>query len=355
MTTTTVPRTQDLSEGALGMALLNIERHDLSTARRHLSQATAHGVSTGSNASLFHGAPALEFVLARAHGAGDDVRAAVDRVVDARLAAAQRRQAAGALPGLAEWDLIRGLTGLAALLLSRPAAPRLPDVLSHLVALAHRIRGGGRTLPGWWSAVGPDGEAMAGGHGNNGMAHGIAGPLAVLSLAQLEGASVPGQEQAISTFATWLDRHGDHYWSTTAHLDADQPPEAEPARQSWCYGQTGIARAQQLAGLALDDPNRRQTAENTLASVLTDPLQLARITDSTLCHGWAGLLVLTRVVAADSPDPARFTPVVQDLHRRLAATWEHLPKPGFLEGRAGAQLALRSADPSGWTRALLLT
>lgn len=98
MTTTTVPRTQDLSEGALGMALLDIERRDLSTARRHLAQATVRGVSTGSNASLFHGAPALEFVLDRAHGAANDVRAAVDRVVDARLAAAHRRQEAARCP-----------------------------------------------------------------------------------------------------------------------------------------------------------------------------------------------------------------------------------------------------------------
>ncbi|GKQ40841.1 hypothetical protein [Streptomyces sp. A012304] len=51
--------------------------------------------------------------------------------MDARLAAAHRRQSAGALPHLAEWDLIRGLTGLAALLLSRrPIAPRLPDMLA---------------------------------------------------------------------------------------------------------------------------------------------------------------------------------------------------------------------------------
>ncbi|WP_434595911.1 lanthionine synthetase C family protein [Streptomyces sp. A5-4] len=355
MTSTTVPRTQDLSEGALGMALLDIERRDLSIARRHLAQATARGVSTGSNASLFHGAPALEFVLARAHGAGDDVRAAVDRVVDARLAAAHRRQAAGTLPHLAEWDLIRGLTGLAALLLSRPIAPRLPDVLACLVALARPARGDGRMLPGWWSAVGPDGKEMAGGHGNNGMAHGIAGPLAVLSLALREGVSVPGQKEAIGTYTTWLDRHGAHYWSTSAHLDIDQPPGTEPARQSWCYGQPGIARARQLAALALGDPARRQAAENTIETILTDPQQLARITDSTLCHGWAGLLTLTRAVAADSPAPARFTPIVQDLHRRLAADWEHLPKPGFLEGRAGAQLALHGTDTAGWPRALLLT
>ncbi|MER7679080.1 lanthionine synthetase LanC family protein [Streptomyces sp. NPDC096934] len=355
MTTTTVPRTQDLSEGALGMALLDIERQDLSTARHHLAQATARGVSTGSNASLFHGAPALEFVLDRARGAGDDVRAAVDRVVDARLAAAHRRQAAGALPHLAEWDLIRGLTGLAALLLSRrPSAPRLPNVLACLVTLAHPARGDGRILPGWWSPVGPDGKEMVGGHGNNGMAHGIAGPLAALSLALRAGVSVPGQEEAVGTFATWLDHRGAHYWSTAAHLDAEQPPEAESARQSWCYGQPGIARAQQLAALALGDTARRQAAEDTVETILTDPARLARITDSTLCHGWAGLLMLTRAVAADSPTPARFTPIIQDLRQRLAADWEHLPKPGFMEGRAGAQLALHTTDTTGWTRALLL-
>jgi hypothetical protein len=356
MTTTIVPRTQDLSEGALGMALLDIERDDLSTARRHLAQATAQGVSTGSNASLFHGAPALEFVLSRAHAVGDHVRVAVDRVVDARLAAFHHRQATGSLPHLAEWDLIRGMTGLAALLLSRsPIAPRLPDVLACLVALAHPARGDGRMLPGWWSPVGPDGKEMVGGHGNHGMAHGIAGPLAVLSLALRAGVSVPGQEEAVGTFATWLDRHGTHYWSTAACLDFEQPPEPQPARQSWCYGQPGIARAQQLAALALGDTPRRQAAEDTVAAILTDPLQLARITDATLCHGWAGLLTLARAVAADSATPERFTPIIQDLHRRLAADWEHLPKPGFMEGRAGAQLALTAADTIGWTRALLLT
>ncbi|MFJ3185296.1 lanthionine synthetase C family protein [Streptomyces halstedii] len=356
MSTTTVPSTQDLSEGPLGMALLDIERRDLSTARRHLTQATTRGVSTGGNASLFHGAPALEFVLARANGAGDDVRAAVDRVVDARLAIAHRRQAAGALPHLAEWDLIRGLTGLAALLLSRkPPAHRLPDVLACLVALAHPACSDGRTLPGWWSAAAPNGKEMAGGHGNNGVAHGIAGPLSVLSLALREGVSVPGQEEAVDTFATWLDRHGTHYWSTATHLEAAQAPAPEPTRQSWCYGQPGIARAQQLAALALSDPARRRAAEDTVAAILTDPLQLARITDSTLCHGWAGLLTLTRAVAADSPSPDRFTPIIQDLHRRLTADWEHLPKPGFMEGRTGAQLALHATDTTGWSRALLLT
>ncbi|MGW0137485.1 lanthionine synthetase LanC family protein [Streptomyces calvus] len=150
MTTTTTPRTQDLSEGALGTALLDIERGDLRTAHRHLAQAVAQGVSTGSNASLFHGAPALKFVLTRAQRARNDIREAVDRVVDARLAAARRRQASGARPYLAEWDLIRGLTGLAALLLTRSThTARLTDVLTYLVSLSHPVQLQGRKVPGW--------------------------------------------------------------------------------------------------------------------------------------------------------------------------------------------------------------
>jgi lantibiotic biosynthesis protein len=62
---------------------------------------------------------------------------------------------------------------------------------------------------------------MAGGHGNNGMAHGIAGPLTVLSLARHSGTSVPGHVEAIGAFASWLDRHGSHYRSTAALLYAD--------------------------------------------------------------------------------------------------------------------------------------
>ncbi|GGZ05886.1 lanthionine synthetase LanC family protein [Streptomyces poonensis] len=357
MTATTLPpRTQDLSEGPLGIALLDIERGDLTAARRHLAQGIAHGVSTGGNASLFHGAPALEFVLARAGHAGPDIREVVDRVVDARLVAARRRQSSGALPDLTEWDHIRGLAGLGALLLTRPVpSTRLTDVLLYLVSLSQPVYSQGKRLPGWWSAVGPGGEEMAGGHSNNGMAHGIAGPLSVLSLAARHDVLVPGQHEAIEVFARWLDRYGGHYWTTRAHLDAAEPPEPGPARPSWCYGRPGIARAQQLAALALGDRARRQRAEDTVVRTLTDPAHLARITDATLCHGWAGLVTLARAVAADSPAPERFAPLINDLQQRLATDLDQLSKPGFMEGRSGARLALDGTNATNWTSVLLIT
>jgi hypothetical protein len=196
---------------------------------------------------------------------------------------------------------------------------------------------------------------MDGGHGNNGVAHGIAGVLAVLSIAVQHDVQVPGQPDAIGVFARWLDTYGCRYWTTHDQLTAPEPPEPEPARPSWCYGQIGIARTQQLAARALSDPARRLAAEETVMRTLTDPTRLGRITDASLCHGWAGLVTVARAVAEDSAAPDRFAPLIADLNKRLAADLDRLPKPGFLEGRAGAQLALHGADTTGWTRALLIT
>lgn len=355
-TATSVPRRQDLSEGALGMALLDIEHGDLATARRHVERAVEHGVSTGANASLFHGAPALEFVLTQAGTARSAVREAVDWVVDNRLAAVHRRQIAGGLPHLAEWDLIRGATGLAALLLTRPVpCQRLRHLLQYLVALTRPVHADGHTVPGWWSPVGPGEEEMPGGHGNNGIAHGIAGPLSVLSLAARRDVRVPGQDEAINALSLWLSRYGGDYWTTYQDLTSTKPTDRAPARPSWCYGRPGIARAQQLAALALNNPQQRHAAEGTVLQALTDPAYLARITDSTLCHGWAGLLTLTRAVAADSPESERFTPLITDLRQRLLRDADGLTRPGLMEGRVGAQLALADTGTTAWARALLIT
>jgi hypothetical protein len=352
--TASPPRTQELSEGALGIALLHIERDDLAAARHSLAQAVAGGVSAGSNASLFHGAPALEYVLGRAGRTEFAVRDAVDRVVAARLASARRRQAAGALTHPAEFDLIRGLTGLGALLLSRGApSPLLHEVLAYLVSLARPVGVDGRELPGWWSSVGPAHEEMPGGYSDNGVAHGVAGPLAVLSLAVRHDVQVPGQRDAIDVFARWLDTYGCCYWTT--HDQLSFPPQPAPARPSWCYGRIGIARTQQLAGIALRDPARRRVAEDIAVRTLTDPTLLGLLTDASLCHGWAGLLTVARAMANDSNTPDRFAPLIEYLTLRLAADLDQLPKPGFLEGRTGAQMALGGTNKTDWTSALLIT
>ncbi|OLE28789.1 MAG: lanthionine synthetase [Catenulispora sp. 13_1_20CM_3_70_7] len=346
------PTHQALAEGELGIALLHIERGDLNDAGTLVSVSIAGGVSCGGNASLYHGAPALEFVLGCAGRRRTTTADAVDRVIADRLAMARARIATGAPAPLAEFDLVRGLTGLGALLLMREEPPTLlREVLAYLVELAQPISSGGWQLPGWWCADGPGPEPVAGGHANNGVAHGAAGPLALLSLAANQGVTVDGQLGAIDVYARWLETYGSSYWTTRDQVG--DPAPAPASRPSWCYGTFGIARARQLAGIARGEQGRRAAAENAVNDALADPRVLGLIRDAGLCHGWAGLLTVTRAVAADSPEPARFAPAITDLERRTRSGLFNLVKPGFLEGRAGAELAL-SGTSTGWTRALLI-
>ena len=288
-----IPHEQALAEGKLGVALLHIQRGDRAKAAMCLEAAVADGVSVGSNASLFHGAPALEFVLRCAGQSKPEVCEAVDGVVARRLAAAHRPREAGTRPALAEFDLIRGLTGLGALLLTRETgSPLLAEVLAYLVGLASPVRhADGWMLPGWWSDAGPDDKEMPGGHGNNGVAHGIAGPLALMSLAVRDGHTAEGLVVAIQTYAEWLEQYGGFYWITRDQLT--QPESPPPSRPSWCYGALGIARARQLAALALEDPSRREAAEDAAVRALADHPTPGRLTtDAGLCHGWAGQLAV---------------------------------------------------------------
>lgn len=348
------PAAQALAEGTLGMALLHIERGDPATTRDLLADAVAGGVSAGANASLFHGAPAVEFVLSRAGHADRTLQEATDRIVVARLAAAARRHECSRFPHPAEFDLIRGLTGLAAVLATRPSAASLTrQVLTYLVSLARPVRAGGRDLPGWWTLEHQGHQQAPGGQSDNGVAHGIAGVLALLAISVRSGIRVAGQPEAIEVLARWLEQHGGYYWTTLDQMSAPELPPAPVARPSWCYGSPGIARALQLAGIALGDPARKRAAEDKALAALTDPAHLSLITDASLCHGWAGLLTITRAIAADSPDTGRFTSTVRELRARLAADITALPRPGFLEGQAGAQLALDGTDSTDWTRALL--
>jgi hypothetical protein len=273
---------------------------------------------------LGRGAPAVAFSLhAAGHPGYTGALAPLDRQIDMltrdRLRRAYERMEAGERPALREFDLIRGLTGIGAYLLRhRRDGGLLGDVLLYLVRLTEPLRAGnGEALPGWWSGNAPDdrpSEQWPDGHGNLGMAHGIAGPLALLSSAMQRGISVTGQADAIGRMCDWLDR-----WRTGTPRRAWWPEVISaterrtgivrrpgPARPSWCYGVPGLARAQQLAGLALGDPQRQRLAEQALAGCVADEEQLAQLGDASLCHGWAGLLQTTWRVAADAGDPASF-------------------------------------------------
>ncbi len=160
----------------------------------------------------------------------------------------------------------------------------------------------------------------------------------------------------------WLDRirqsnHQGTHWPRW--VTATDPAPTLPATPSWCYGTPGLARAQQLAAMALGDHDRKRMAERALLYCLTDMPQLDQLTDRGLCHGYGGLLRTVHRVSQDAETPRLFTERLAELSQHLLAA-DPPQEAGFLEGTAGADLALHSTRPDGgpatdWDACFLLS
>jgi hypothetical protein len=372
---------QSLADGAPGTTLPHIARaragiaswqpvHDLTRA---MTRDPIH--AHPDRATLFRGAPAVAYTLhAAGHRAYSTALTTLDKsiatLIRQRLAAAHRRIQEGCLPQAREYDLMNGLTGLGVYVMHRHHDHTLlRDILTYLVRLTQPVRLGPETLPGWWATGSPDRRRSPrwdGGHAGFGMAHGISGPLALLSTAMRHGIIVTGHHEAIHAICAWLDdwRTGHDrqaWWPEVVDRDEQRShtlAAAGPHRPSWCYGTPGIARAQQLAGIATGDPGRARVAEQALLGSLTDDRQLAHLTDSGLCHGWAGLVHTARRAAADSTRTelaAAAGTATTLLHRHVRD--DSTPRDGFLDGGAGTELVIGPAatsTPSSWWDACLL-
>ncbi|HEU5023608.1 MAG TPA: lanthionine synthetase C family protein [Spirillospora sp.] len=373
---------QSLVDGPAGIALLHIQRAltgrcSWTDVHALIREAAAGPIDASDHAGLYYGAPAIAFML---HTVGDRCRIRyqqaltvldrhVDRLTHRRLSAAARRIDADEFPRFGEYDLFYGLVGIGALLrLRRPHSDAFADVLRHLVRLVQPTDRCGTETPGWWVAHDPDPTLPTpGGHANFGMAHGAAGILALLSLAKADGRVVDGQREAIERLVDWFDRwrqtspDGPWWpqWITRTELRNSRPNQRGPGRPSWCYGSIGILRALQLAAIATGETVRQRTAESALSETLTSR-SLERLTGHGLCHGTAGVYQTAYRAARDSTDSR--------LSRQLPALASALAhgdagvcvKKGLLNGRAGVELALETAQfgtphDSGWDRCLLIS
>lgn len=371
---------QSLALGRTGLALLQVQQADAglidwSVPDRTIAAITSRPIDAHPDrCGLFHGAPALAFVLQTAgQPRYANALAVLDQHVEAitrsRLDAAYDRIDHGRPPALREFDLISGLTGLGAYLLHRHGGGNLlHDVLSYLARLTEPLTHHRTQIPGWWTHHGPADQPSArwpGGHGNNGIAHGITGPLALLATTARRDITVPGQYDAIGRICAWLDSCQQHqgqvsWWpgvmTLSEHRQAVEHPG--PQRPSWCYGTPGIVRAQQLAALALRDQHRQHLVEQALLSTLDDQAQLALLVDDSLCHGWAGFLHCAERVASDATAD-HHQQLVERLSQRVRPDQEqrHLADPpidGLLEGTPGIQLTT-TPGTTNWDACLLLT
>ncbi|WP_433177340.1 lanthionine synthetase C family protein [Actinoallomurus sp. CA-150999] len=375
---------QSLSQGHAGIAVLHAlrARDGSGTWERALVWFTAavrEPLAAAGGAGLWHGAPAVAFALHTAPIPGNELLltrldAAITAMVTRQVAAADARITARQRPEPGEFDLVRGLTGLGVYLLARhPGSPHLDAVLRYLVRLTEPVPAddtAAMIVPGWWTGHVPDGKPThdyQDGHSDQGMAHGITGPLALMALACRAGVTVPGQINAITTIQSWLedwrqDGPAGPWWPeriTLAEHATRWPRQNGPARPSWCYGTPGIARALHLAAQTLHDPARQTAAEDVLLACVTDTAQLARLDTPALCHGWAGLIAAVAATSADATTPA----LANQLPALITSLLDRLDldpgeRPGLIDGTAGVALLLHSLTTgqlTGWTNSLLLT
>lgn len=391
----------NLGEGHAGMAVFYGELSAVSTEHRatvhtYLRAAAGH-LKPHPEEALFLGATAVAFAAWAARRAPEDyagllrsLDARISSSVLSRLARENERLNAG-IPGadVREWDAISGVTGIGRYLLRRGPVHREPlaSTLSYLVRLTRPVHAHGHTVPGWWSPKNLglyDDPLYSRGHFNLGLAHGIPGPLTLMALSWQADVRVPGQEEAMEAIVDELLRWRlpEGLWPSAIGFEQflagpDATGDLSRAVCGWCYGTPGVARALHLAGTALGRADWQHTAVRALDVALE--LRHTEMTDSSLCHGWAGLLQTTWRMAREGGD-ASLARRVPELARHLMDTYDpELPfgffyrrrisrpgmklaphRAGFLEGAAGAALALHTyatdQEPAGgWDSALLLS
>ncbi|MDA0565194.1 lanthionine synthetase C family protein [Streptomonospora sp. S1-112] len=359
-----------LARGALGIALVHLAAGSpAETAHAWLRTALAGGVLDPTvRPGLFHGLPAVAFTLALAppdhyRRARATVREQLRRLVRHRLEAAHARIDRAEPASFGEYDLVSGLTGIAvAVWEADPDGELLEDVLAYLVRLCRPVRREGRCHPGWWVHHSPRGghdPYFPDGHANLGMAHGIAGVVSLLGLTYRAGRTVREQRATLELLCAYLDSlqydgRAGPWWPpwTVAHT-ATGP--TRPGPPTWCYGTPGIARAQQIAALALGDIARRHTAERAMDACLVAGAGVDGLTAGGLCHGPAGgLRALTRMAEDQAPGAPRLRRHLLTVRKSAETPAPHHERADFLEGTAGTHLALNSGLHSRWDRCLLL-
>ena len=239
------------------------------------------------------------------------------------------------------FDLIGGLAGLGVLAIERRSAQLATTVVDHLERLAVP-RGEGLVF---YSPVG--------GHLDLGMAHGLAGVVAVL--ARFVEADL---ERARS--ARMLD-------GALAYLSTHLEHAAVDGRLAWCHGELGVALALHAAACARGRDDWRQAALELARRAARKPIDLE---DPGLCHGSAGaahLLHRMHLATGDAELGAaarRWFTHLLDTRRgdaiagfpawRFDRGWQ--PAAELLSGVAGIALALHAAiselAPS-WARVFL--
>lgn len=288
-------------------------------------------------------------------------------------------------------DVVQGLSGIGRYVLENRTNPLFHNltltIINNLIALIQPILIKGQSVPGWYleqddilNQLNRDPSKF---NFNLGLAHGIPGILTFLSIALIKGIKLEGQIQAIQTIVHWIRKKSfvtncAIQWPCAVSFNEEInaiTPSNEASRDAWCYGAPGIARSLYLAGKALNDENLKKFAGAAFRGIFSRTRKQWNIPGPSLCHGIAGLLLITNEMSKE----AGFEDLkvnVLELEKILLSYYNpdysfgfktlevctdgriaQVSDPGLLEGTAGILLTLlHISNPSSkWHLPFMLT
>ncbi len=273
-------------------------------------------------------------------------------------------------------DLIQGLCGVGRYVLENLFIPDFFEmakkITTTLINFTKPLQVHGHSVPGWYlspnDTLNTWHKEDSKGNFNLGLAHGIPGILAFLAIASLKGVEVKGQKETMMEIASWIrqksfNKNDTIRWpySVPWELEIQKKTRDEDSKDAWCYGVPGIARALFLAGKALEDTELKSFAITAFRGVFCRTRKEWQLHGPMLCHGIAGLLMLTHEMAKEK-ECGDLIVKVNELKQILLSYYNsdspfgfkdvelstqgnvEISKAGFLEGSAGVLLTLLSTS-----------
>jgi lantibiotic biosynthesis protein len=379
-------RGPSLARGQAGLALLytwlartrRAPQADV-LAWQCLDQAIEAAATQAMNASLWGGftgvAWAADLVGRLLDPDAEDRSEAVD---DALLRLLSRAD-----PWSAPYDLVVGLTGLGVYALQRYPRPLAIECLRRILERLHGCAQQDEHGIYWWTPpaeIHPESrEQYPSGRADLGVAHGVAGVIALLG--GLCGAGVeqatarPLLEQAVR----WLLAHSmPTEAGPTFPIWVAPGFQPWPARCAWCYGDPGIATALLMAARGVGDAGWEQAAVALACRAAERPASQTGVVNAGFCHGAAGLAHLYNRMYQATGEPELRRAAVYWLERTLGfyrrardkegswvqGSWDPAQKPwtwtgiDVVDGAAGVALVLLAAATSvepAWDRMFLVS
>ncbi|WP_370307281.1 lanthionine synthetase C family protein [Sinimarinibacterium flocculans] len=277
-------------------------------------------------------------------------------------------------PRSSEYDLIAGLSGIGAWILTIPEvkwrAQLLELVLQRLSQTSELDDGALRWPTPSWRPHPIETESPERPQYNLGLAHGIPGIIGFLTECLRQGVSQEETTRLICGALKWLERRAlPHHVSSYFSYVSDT---LLPARLAWCYGDAGVALVVNNAAHVLRRNDIHEFANRLTKKAADRRGDSAQIMDAGVCHGTAGLVLifnhLARVqqigYAAGAAD-YWLNLLLQSRRPELGicgfSSWDGASKAykldsGYLSGAPGVALVLLGIETGdfGWAYPLLL-